>query len=97
MPELLHNRALNATTIENRYVEHAAHQSMTVYLDDWERAYARLGNQIEALRGIRDARKKATEQGDWPPTSLPAESKVVDLMDQLERSVRAAREARDAR
>lgn len=48
------------------WLAHAAHQSMTVYLTDWERAYARLGRQIEVLRQARDERKEAKEAGTWP-------------------------------
>lgn len=56
----------SGTTLPKRYLDHASHRSMTAYLEDWERAYARLGGQIRALREARDERLAATEAGTWP-------------------------------
>ena len=66
MPAELRAAVAAATTIGSGYREHAAHESMTWYLEDWEEAHARLGRQIEALRALRDERREAKESGRWP-------------------------------
>lgn len=48
------------------YAEHAAHESMTAYLEDWEKAATRLNNAIARLREMRDERLAAEEAGEWP-------------------------------
>lgn len=55
------------TTIGDGYRKHAAHQSMSVYLADWEQALARLTRQVEELRRLRDERIAEVEAGTWPP------------------------------
>lgn len=55
------------TVIGERYARHAAHQSMTTYLDDWIRAYQILGRRITELEMLRDRRKEEAESGAWPP------------------------------
>lgn len=99
-PMLVSGRVDTATTISERYRQHASHQSMTVYLNDWERAHARLGRQIETLRTLRDQRKAEAEGGEWPPPPaekqvcmVTAHQPVVDLMAALEKSVSEARAA----
>lgn len=65
-PEQLAAVVAHRTEISGGYLAHAAHQSMTVYLDDWEQAHRRLTRRIEMLRQARDERKAATEAGLWP-------------------------------
>ena len=66
MPELIAAVVGRKTTLEGRYLSHAAYQSMDVILEDWEQAHARLGRQIEILREVRGARRDAAERGEWP-------------------------------
>lgn len=67
MPDLLASVVARRTQLDDRYLAHAAHQSMTAYVKDWEEAYARLGRQLDALRAQRDERKAAKAAGTWPP------------------------------
>lgn len=70
MPEFLAAVVGRKTILNDElYLRHAAHQSMTVYLEDWEQAYRHLGRAIEALRVARDQRKSDTEAGRWPLAS----------------------------
>lgn len=64
--EKLASQVFIRTSIPNGYRAHAAHQSMTVYLEDWERALERLSAQVEVLRALRDARIVEAESGSWP-------------------------------
>lgn len=84
------------TSISDRYRESASWQSMDAFLVDWHRAQHRLNRQITELTKLRDERRDATERGEWPPpTTSPAEGRVVDLMAALEQSIADARAARD--
>lgn len=65
-PDLLASTVLARTKLPSRYLDHAAHQGMTVYLADWEEAHRRLGEAIEQLRAARDERRSATDEGRWP-------------------------------
>lgn len=55
-PEFLRETVAARTTLSDRYLVHASHQSMSVYLADWERALERLQRQIGRLRACRDER-----------------------------------------
>ena len=66
MPEFLAAVVGRKTTLDDRYLTHAAYQSMDVYLEDWEQAHRRLGMAIALLRAERDARRDAAERGEWP-------------------------------
>lgn len=76
--EILENRVRNAVEIGAGVQRHAAHQAMTFYLDDWEKAYARLGRAIERLRSLRDERLAAAEAGTWPPPLAPTVDRSGD-------------------
>ena len=67
MPEFLAAIVGRKTTIAEGFERHAAHQSMTTYLLDWEQAHARLGRRIAELRQLRDDRRAASAAGTWPP------------------------------
>lgn len=94
MPEFLASTVGQRTTLADGYRQHASHQSMSVYLKDWEKAHARLGRQIEELRRLRDDRR----ENGFPPKDRDAkpapEETVVDLMAALEESIAAAKERR---
>lgn len=66
MPEFLAAKVDRATQVPERYKASAAHQSMTVYLEDWEQAHAILGRRLAKLRQLRDDRRGAAERGEWP-------------------------------
>lgn len=70
--DVLSSMIEHRTTIGDGYRRNASHQSMSVYLADWERAQARLGRQIDELRRMRDERVAAVEAGMWPPERTPA-------------------------
>jgi hypothetical protein len=66
MPDFLAAVVSRKTALGDRYLAHAAHQSMTVYLEDWEQAYRLLGTAIERLRAAGDERREAANDGRWP-------------------------------
>ena len=66
-PDLLASVVRLRTQLSDGFLEHAAHEAMTVYLEDWEKAKMRLDHYIDVLREARDERKAAKERGDWPP------------------------------
>jgi hypothetical protein len=65
-PDFLLSIVADRTGLPERYLRSAAHQSMSAYLLEWERARVRLDRQIERLRAARDERRAASEAGDWP-------------------------------
>lgn len=67
MPDELAAIVAKRTTLDEAYKMHAAHQSMTIYLTDWEEAHAMLGRRIERLRLWRDVRLGEAERRAWPP------------------------------
>ena len=65
-PDLLASVVRVRPQLSDGFLAHAAHEAMTVYLEDWELAAGRLERQIDVLRDARDERKAAKERGDWP-------------------------------
>lgn len=101
MPDELHATVVRRTTLDALYQRSAAHQSMTHYLRDWEKAHSELGKRIEKLRAMRDEREQEAALGLWPtPQDQPqvpiasAHEKVTDLLAALEESVTAAKAAK---
>ena len=65
---LVFSRVSKTAVLTKGYLASAAHQSMTIYLDDWILARDHLERRIEKLTAARDQRKIDTESGAWPPT-----------------------------
>lgn len=66
MPDELHATVRARTDLPDLYRRSAAHQSMSHYLADWEKAYEVLGRRIAVLRSLRDERQAEQSSGVWP-------------------------------
>ena len=66
MPDFLTAVVHERTTLDGRYRQNAAWQSMQTYLDDWTAARARLDRQIAELTVMVERRQVAVRKGEWP-------------------------------
>lgn len=57
MLDVLYETVRTTTELSPGYQQHAAYQSMDVYLDDWEKAAELLAVRIARLRALRDDRR----------------------------------------
>lgn len=67
MPDMLVNTIRSKTALAEGYRQHAAPESMDVYIADWEEAAAILAQRTAELMAMAEERRRVRDRGDWPP------------------------------
>lgn len=82
-PDRLASTVRLRTQLSDLFLASAAPEAMTCYLEDWEKAKARLDGYIEYLRTARDARQAEKDRGEWPANYVrPAEQAATQRGEQ---------------